>query len=41
LLTIDVSRHGTITERIGCVDEVVANYLVNLELPEDGARCSP
>ncbi|WP_198418699.1 alpha/beta fold hydrolase [Cryobacterium lactosi] len=40
LLTVDANEHGTIASGIDCVDEVVADYLVNLELPEEGARCS-
>ncbi|MCL3863298.1 alpha/beta hydrolase [Actinotalea sp. K2] len=40
LLTVEANQHGTITSGIECVDEVVANYLVSLELPEEGASCS-
>nr|WP_244962687.1 alpha/beta hydrolase [Cryobacterium roopkundense] len=40
LLTVDVNEHGTISSGIDCVDERVADYLINLELPEEGARCS-
>lgn len=40
LLTVDGNQHGTIVSRNECVDAVVADYLVDLELPEEGARCT-
>jgi pimeloyl-ACP methyl ester carboxylesterase len=40
LLTVEANQHGTIFSGIPCVDKAVANYLVDLELPADGARCS-
>ena len=40
LLTVDANQHGTIASGIECVDDAVANYLVELELPDAGARCS-
>ncbi len=40
LLTVDGNQHGTIVSRNECIDEIVADYLVDLELPEDGARCA-
>lgn len=39
LLTVDGNQHGTIISRNPCVDEAVAGYLVDLELPGEGARC--
>lgn len=39
LLTVDGNQHGTVISRNACVDGAVADYLVDLELPEEGARC--
>lgn len=39
LLTVDGNQHGTIISRNPCVDGAVADYLVDLELPREGARC--
>ncbi|MBI9113750.1 alpha/beta hydrolase [Sanguibacter suaedae] len=40
LLTVDANQHGTLISRDECVDGIVADYLVDLELPDDGARCT-
>lgn len=40
LLTVDGNQHGTVISRNECVDGVVADYLVDLELPAEGARCA-
>ncbi|WP_200894867.1 alpha/beta hydrolase [Microbacterium sp. SA39] len=40
LLTIDGNQHGSFASRNECVDGVVADYLVDLELPDEGARCA-
>ncbi|TFD92723.1 hypothetical protein E3T61_06370 [Cryobacterium lactosi] len=40
LLTVDGNQHGSIISRNECVDGVVADYLVNLELPDEGTRCA-
>ena len=39
LLTVDGNQHGTVISRNECIDGIVADYLVNLELPDEGARC--
>jgi pimeloyl-ACP methyl ester carboxylesterase len=40
LLTVEADQHGVITEPDPCVEEVVADYLVDLRLPAEGARCT-
>lgn len=40
LLTVDGNQHGTVISRNACVDGAVANYLIDLELPDGGARCA-
>jgi pimeloyl-ACP methyl ester carboxylesterase len=40
LLTVDGNQHGTVISRNDCVDEAVADYLINLALPDEGARCA-
>lgn len=40
LLTVDGNQHGTIISRNECIDGIVADYLVDLELPDAGARCA-
>ncbi|WP_205782964.1 alpha/beta hydrolase [Microbacterium sp. ABRD28] len=40
LLTVDGNQHGTIISRNPCVDAAVADYLVDLELPDEEARCA-
>ncbi len=40
LLTVDGNQHGTVISRNECVDGIVADYLVDLELPDEGARCA-
>ncbi|OZE22861.1 hypothetical protein CH256_21385, partial [Rhodococcus sp. 05-2254-6] len=33
-------QHGTIISANACVDGAVADYLIDLELPDEGARCT-
>ncbi|WP_222650172.1 alpha/beta hydrolase [Rhodococcus sp. BP-332] len=40
LLTVDGNQHGTIISANACVDGVIADYLIDLELPDDGTRCA-
>jgi len=40
LLTVDGNQHGTVISRNDCIDAIVADYLVDLELPDEGARCA-
>lgn len=40
LLTVDGNQHGTVISRNECIDGIVADYLVHLELPGAGARCA-
>lgn len=40
LLTVDGNQHGTFISRNACVDGVMADYLVDLELPDEGTRCA-
>ncbi|WP_347277541.1 alpha/beta hydrolase [Pseudanabaena sp. FACHB-2040] len=40
MLTVEGERHTVAIESINpCVNEIVANYLINLELPAEGDRC--
>jgi pimeloyl-ACP methyl ester carboxylesterase len=41
LLTVDGEKHGMVTSGDPCVSGIVSDYLVNLDVPEDGARCEP
>lgn len=40
LLTVEGEQHGTTLSRNPCIDGAVADYLIDLELPEGGARCT-
>jgi pimeloyl-ACP methyl ester carboxylesterase len=41
LLTVEGERHTVALEGINpCVNEIVANYLIRLELPPEGVRCT-
>jgi hypothetical protein len=41
LLTIEGERHGlALTADNACVNDIVADYLINLELPDEGATCT-
>jgi hypothetical protein len=40
LLTVDAVQHTAATDGHPCVDDIVADYLVGLVVPEDGARCA-
>jgi pimeloyl-ACP methyl ester carboxylesterase len=39
LLTVEGTQHTAAGEGYSCVDKVVAAYLLDLQLPADGARC--
>lgn len=40
LLTVEANQHGTIISANACVDGAIADYLIDLELPDEGARCT-
>lgn len=40
LLTVEGTQHTAAGEGYSCVDQTVANYLLDLELPADGAQCT-
>ncbi|GGG03429.1 hypothetical protein GCM10007304_16910 [Rhodococcoides trifolii] len=40
LLTVEANQHGTIISANACVDGAVADYLIDLELPDKGTRCT-
>lgn len=40
LLTVEGEQHGATLASNPCIDNIVANYLVNLKLPDSGTRCS-
>ncbi|MGV8874743.1 MAG: alpha/beta hydrolase [Rhodococcus sp. (in: high G+C Gram-positive bacteria)] len=40
LLTVEGEQHGATTVSNPCVDDVVADYLIDLEVPDEGARCT-
>ncbi|MBC3192822.1 alpha/beta fold hydrolase [Pseudonocardia sp. C8] len=40
LLTVEGAQHTAAAEGHPCVDDVVADYLVHLTLPPEGARCA-
>jgi len=40
LLTVEGERHGVaLTAGNACVNDIVADYLIGLKIPADGARC--
>lgn len=41
LLTVEGNQHGVaLFGQSACVDDVVADYLIHLRTPPDGARCT-
>jgi pimeloyl-ACP methyl ester carboxylesterase len=40
LLTYEGEGHTVVANGVGCVDDITAAYLVDLEVPEDGTTCS-
>mgnify|MGYP005990495897 CR=1 FL=1 len=40
LLTVEANQHGTIISANACVDGAIADYLIDLELPDEGTRCT-
>ena len=41
LLTVEGQRHGVVfAAGNACIDDIVADYLIDLELPEEGATCT-
>jgi pimeloyl-ACP methyl ester carboxylesterase len=41
LLTVEGEQHGVaLTTTNACVNEIVADYLINLELPDEGTTCT-
>jgi pimeloyl-ACP methyl ester carboxylesterase len=40
LLTVEGTQHTAAGEGYSCVDHIVANYLLDLALPTEGARCT-
>jgi hypothetical protein len=40
LLTVEGDRHGAVSRGIVCVDEHVADYLVNVVPPAEGTVCA-
>ncbi len=40
LLTAEGNQHTVALSGVACVDDLVAAYLVDLRLPDDGARCT-
>ncbi|RRO19189.1 alpha/beta hydrolase [Saccharopolyspora rhizosphaerae] len=40
LLTYEGTQHTVFLQGVSCVDEAGTNYLVDLQLPPEGARCS-
>jgi pimeloyl-ACP methyl ester carboxylesterase len=40
LLTVEGTQHTVAGDGYSCVDRTVANYLLDLELPADGAQCT-
>lgn len=40
LLTVEGTQHTAAGEGYSCVDQIVANYLLDVELPAEGARCT-
>ena len=40
LLTVDGDQHGTIVTSNACIEQAVGNYLIELELPAHGSRCT-
>jgi hypothetical protein len=40
LLTVEGEQHGVaLTGGNECVDDIVADYLIDLKIPADGDRC--
>lgn len=40
LLTYEGEGHGVVANGVACIDDAVATYLVDLELPDEGTTCS-
>ncbi|MBY4212422.1 alpha/beta fold hydrolase [Rhodococcus fascians] len=40
LLTVEANQHGTIISANACVDGALADYVIDLELPDEGTRCT-
>jgi hypothetical protein len=40
LLTVHGSQHGASLGGNPCVDDIVSRYIIDLELPPDGAQCT-
>ncbi len=40
LLTFEGTQHTAFLQGISCVDDAATNYLVDLTLPAEGARCT-
>lgn len=41
MLTVEGEQHGVaLTDDNACVNDIVADYLINLELPDEGATCT-
>jgi len=40
LLTVEGTQHGAVASGWTCVDDIAADYLVDLSLPAEGTRCS-
>lgn len=40
LLTVEGTQHGVVGDGYSCVDDIASDYLVDLTLPPDGARCA-
>ena len=40
LLSVEGAQHTVALQGNRCVDDIVSDYFVDLQLPPDGARCS-
>ncbi len=40
LLTVEGTQHGAVGQGWACVDDIAADYLVDLTLPAEGTRCT-
>ena len=40
LLTVEGTQHGAVGQGWACVDDIAADYLVDLTLPAEGTRCA-
>jgi pimeloyl-ACP methyl ester carboxylesterase len=40
LLTVEGTQHTVASDGYSCVNRIVANYLLDLELPAEGAQCT-